>query len=422
MRLKAENTYSISDFKVLGVSHWNTSVAIREKYSLNDDQLSEIKQFALENGIDNLLLLSTCNRSELFAFTPKHESLESVFLHFGNGNISELRENSYQKFGEEAVRHLFEVANGLDSQILGDFQIVSQLKNAYQASIKAELVNTELSRLVEQVIQCSKKVKRKTQLSSGAASTAYAAVQHIKTHYKELENSNVLLIGTGKIGRVTCKNLTKHLDHDHIRIVNRTQSTAQELADTYGLHCGDYNNLKEEIANAGIIVVATGAPKSVVLPEHLEGIATKKIILDLSVPRNVHPDIDNIEQVEVIDMDHLEDTKNESLSERQASIPAAKAIIDSFIELYTEWMDMRSIAPTIQALKNKLKSIKEQELNIALNGMDEINTSHIDKVSNRIINNITKQCVLHLKKNYKKEPLSVKAIQQIFDLESELQS
>ncbi|MEX2589112.1 MAG: glutamyl-tRNA reductase [Chitinophagales bacterium] len=420
--MKAENTYSIKDFKVLGISHWNTPVAVREKYSLNESLIHEIKAFAKEQGIDNLLLLSTCNRSEVFAFTDSFEKLAAVFLHFGKGELSELQANSYQKSGEAAIRHLFEVANGLDSQILGDFQIVSQLKNAYQSGMENGLINTELSRLVEQVIQCSKKVKRKTQLSSGAASTAYAAVQHIKKHNSKLDNNEVLLIGTGKIGRVTCKNLVKHLDHNHIRIINRTQSTAEELAETYGLQCGNFDDMEKEIAKAGIIVVATGAPVSVILPEHLDGITEKKIILDLSVPRNVHPDIDQINNVEVIDMDHLEDTKSESLAEREASIPKAKAIIDTFIETYSEWLDMRSIAPTIQALKLKLKNIKEQEIQKELAGSGELDSVRLDAVSDRIINNITKQCVLHLKKNYKNETLSVQAIQQIFDLETELQS
>lgn len=421
MRKKDENINTIKDFKVIGISHWNTPVAIREKYSLSEDRLRDIKAFASEKGISNLLLLSTCNRSEIYAFTNQMDTLTSIFMEFGNGNAEEFAQYSYSKSGHEAVQHLFEVANGLDSQILGDFQIISQLKNAYHSGTKTGLMSTELGRMIEQVIQCSKKVKRETQLSSGAASTAYAAVQHIKNHNDKLDNTKVLLIGTGKIGRVTCKNLIKHLDHNQIRIINRTKSTAEELAKTYDLQCGDYENIVEEINNADIIVVATGAPKAVVLPEHVQNIKSHKVILDLSVPRNVHPDIDQSPNIEVIDMDHLEDTKNESLSEREASIPRAKEIIAESIETYEEWMNMRSIAPTIHALKNKLQWIKEQEIQKELNGNSEIDNAIIDAVSNRIINNISKHCILHLKKNYQNETLSVQAIQQIFDLETDAQ-
>ena len=256
---------------------------------------------------------------------------------------------------------MFRVGTGLDSQILGDFEIISQIKNAFNQSKALNLVNTFLDRLVNSVIQASKKIKNETEISSGATSVSFASVQYIIRNVEDIGDKNILLFGTGKIGRNTCENLVKHSKNGHITLVNRTKNKAEKLAGKLNVIVKDYVNLQEELQQTDVLVVATGA-KNPTIDKTLLNLKKPLLILDLSIPRNVNPDVEQIQGVTLIHLDYLSQITDDTLERRKQHIPAAEAIIEDIKLEFNTWMNGRKYAPTIHALKAKLNDIVATEL------------------------------------------------------------
>src|SRR5690606_19088324 len=204
------DTNSGFQINVIGVSHWNTPLEIREQFSISNQNLEALYNEAKLLGFDNLMVVSTCNRTELYSFSTECHLLKSLLMRFAK-NVSEelFAAHLYHKQNHEAVRHLFRVCAGLDSQILGDFEILGQIKKSLLSAKQNALANGSLIRLVEQAIRSSKQIKQETEISIGSSSVASAAVQFLQKNVAGLQHKKVLLIGTGKIGRVTCSNLTK---------------------------------------------------------------------------------------------------------------------------------------------------------------------------------------------------------------------
>src|SRR5690606_27993662 len=263
----------------------------------------------------------------------------------------------------EAVTHMFKVGSGLDSQILGDFEIISQLKSGAVSSKKAGLLNPFLERLVNSVIQASKRIKTETDLSSGATSVSFASVQYILSNVKAVASKNILLFGTGKIGRNTCENLIKHTKNPHITLINRTKTKAEQVAGKFNLVVKDYSDLETELNASDIVIVATGANTPTVTKTM---ITTKKplLVLDLSIPKNVDPAVEELENVTLIHLDRLSQITDETLEKRKSHIPHAEAIIAEIQTEFNDWIETRKFAPTIKALKEKLNDFKNAELSL----------------------------------------------------------
>ena len=234
-----------------------------------------------------MLVVSTCNRTELYGFAEHPYQLIHLLCENTKGTVEEFQEVAYVHKNKDAINHMFRVGSGLDSQILGDFEIISQLKFGARASRKAGLLNSFTERLVNCVIQASKRIKTETELSSGATSVSFASVQYIKNTVQDISKKNILLFGTGKIGRNTCENLVKHTKNSHITLINRTKDKAEEVAGKFNLIVRDFENLEQEINNSDILIVATGAHSPTV---YKSLISTKKplLVLDLSIPKNVN--------------------------------------------------------------------------------------------------------------------------------------
>jgi glutamyl-tRNA reductase len=210
--------------------------------------------------------------------------------------------------------------------------------------------------LVNSALQSSKAIKTHTELSGGTVSVSFAAVQYIKEHINEVKDKKIMLLGTGKIGRATCRNLVDYLQTNNITLVNRTEETAQKLADELHISCAPLEQLEATMREAEIILVSTNAPVPVILKEHLEG-AGKKLIIDLSIPCNVAADAQTLPNVQFVDVDMLSKIKDETLQKRKAETPKALAIINEHIVEFNEWCEMRRHVPLLKEVKNKLKTI-----------------------------------------------------------------
>jgi glutamyl-tRNA reductase len=403
-------------FYVVGMSYKKADAAIRGKFNLDNDSKTKVLEQAKADGIDCLIVTSTCNRTEIYGFAQHPFQLIKLLCENSVGSMEEFQKVAYVYKNKEAINHIFRVGTGLDSQILGDFEIISQIKNSFNESKNIGLTNNFLERLVNAVIQASKKIKNETEISSGATSVAFAAVQYIMHNVENISEKNILLFGTGKIGRNTCENLVKHTKNNHIVLINRTKDKAEKIAGKFNLHVKDYAELPLEIRKADVLIVATGAQNPTIDFEILN-LKKPLLILDLSIPKNVNDNVSQNQWTTLIHMDYLSQLTDETIEKRREHIPAAEQIIETVQGEFITWMKGRKFAPTIHALKEKLNSIKDGELDFQRKKLINFDPEQAEIISNRIIQKITTHFANHLKDDLTTADESIDLIARIFQLE-----
>lgn len=403
-------------FYTIGLSYKKADAEIRGHFSLGEEAKQRLLEQANEEGIEAILTTSTCNRTEIYGFAHHPFELIKLLCEHTHGTVEEFEKVAYVHKNKKAIAHMFQVGTGLDSQILGDFEIISQLKNSFVQSKKLGLTNVFLERLVNAVIQASKRIKNETEISSGATSVAFASVQYILNNIENVSQKNILLFGTGKIGRNTCENLVKHTKNHHITLINRTKDKAEKVAGKFNLLVKDYADLQAEIRNSDILIVATGAHNPTISKEL---IYAKKdlLILDLSIPKNVADDVAELSNVKLVHLDQLSKMTDATLERRQQFIPKAKEIIVEVEAEFNKWLETRKFAPTIKALKKKLKTMKDDELDFQRRKITDFNDEQAEIISNRIIQKITKHFANHLKSDSETTDESLELIQKVFQLE-----
>ena len=346
----------IANFFIAGINYKKSDASIRGQFSINGEQYFQVISSAPRFNIKEFFVLSTCNRTEIYGFAENAAVLQELLCEQTEGSLGDFTQLSYCKKGLDAITHLFEVAAGLDSQILGDYEIVGQIKLAAKFSKEHHCLGAYLERMVNEVLQASKKIRTTTGMSGGTVSVSFAAIQYAKQHFKQIAGKKVLLLGTGKIGSNTCKNLVDYLPGTSVTVMNRTVEKAEELAKRYSVSYAEMENLQENINTADIILVATNAEEPIIKKEHLQT-GKNKLIIDLSVPCNVAPDIKEMENVLLLNVDELSKIKDETLQRRTAEIPKVKAIINEHITAFEEWHDMRRYVPVLKHVKGHLQKI-----------------------------------------------------------------
>ncbi|GAA4802943.1 glutamyl-tRNA reductase [Litoribaculum gwangyangense] len=403
-------------FYAIGLSYKKADADIRGRFSLDEDSRLSLLNQAKKNGIESLIVTSTCNRTEIYGFAQHPFQLIQLLCDNARGTVEEFQEVAYIYKNKDAIAHMFRVGSGLDSQILGDFEIISQLKNSARISKKYHLLNHFTERLVNAVIQASKRIKNETEISSGATSVSFASVQYIFNTVEDISNKNILLFGTGKIGRNTCENLVKHTKNEHITLINRTKDKAEQIAGKFNLVVKDYANLQEEISKSDILIVATGAQRPTIDKQLIQ---TKKnlLILDLSIPKNVNENVEDLDHVSLVHLDHLSKITDKTLEDRKKHIPLAEAIIEEVKTDFNNWLETRKFAPTIKALKHKLNDFAAAELETQRKKLTDFNEAQAELISNNIIQKITNHFAHHLKDDSVSTDESLELIKKVFQLE-----
>ncbi|TYA52292.1 glutamyl-tRNA reductase [Formosa maritima] len=411
------NTTKTTYFYAIGLSYKKADAEIRGHFSLDENAKANLLLQAKEAGIESIIVTSTCNRTEIYGFAEHPYQLIKLLCENTKGTVEEFQKVAYIYKGKEAVSHMFRVGSGLDSQILGDFEIISQLKTSARNSKKENLFNAFLERLINAVIQASKRIKTETNISSGATSVSFASVQYIMSNIENVTDKNILLFGTGKIGRNTCENLVKHTKNKHITLINRTKNKAEEVAGKFNLLVKDYANLQEEINQSDVLIVATGAQNPTVDKQLIQ---SKKplLILDLSIPRNVNVNVTELSNVSLIHLDDLSQITDETLEKRKAQIPLAKQIIQEVEAEFNAWLETRKFAPTIKALKLKLNDFKIAELDTQRKKLSGFNEEQAELISNNIIQKITNHFAHHLKDDAIPTDESLELIKKVFQLDA----
>lgn len=411
------NVSKSSSFYAIGLSYKKADADIRGHFSLDENSRINLLNQAKEASIESLVVTSTCNRTEIYGFAQHPFQLIKLLCDNTKGTVEEFQEVAYIYKNQEAISHLFRVGSGLDSQILGDFEIISQIKKSAIISKKMDLLNPFIERLVNAVIQASKRIKTETDISSGATSVSFASVQYIFKTVEDISHKNILLFGTGKIGRNTCENLVKHTKNERITLINRTKNTAEHIAGKFNLVVKDYTNLQEEISNSDILIVSTGAQRPTI-DKHLIQSDKPLLILDLSIPKNVHDNVEDLPNVMLVHLDDLSKITDETQEKRKEHIPLAETIIEEVKKEFNDWLETRKFAPTIKALKNKLIDFKNAELELQRKKNADFNEEQAELISNNIIQKITNHFAHHLKDDNISTDESLELIKKVFQLEN----
>ena len=361
---------------------------------------------AKEKGIQDLLLINTCNRTEIYAWTFSDSELVELLCTHSEGTRESFSQVGYSFEDEKGIHHLFRVGTGLESQILGDFEIIGQIKQSFYRSKKMGLAQGNLERLTNSVIQASKRIKTETQISSGATSVAFASVQYILKNVEDIAQKNILLFGTGKIGANTCENLVKHSQNDHIVLINRTQEKAEKIARKFPVQVKPFGELTASILETDVLIVATSAQKPTITADLIHN-NKPLLILDLSLPRNVDPSLNNRTNTQVIHLDELSQITDATFEKRKKFIPQAEGILDEVKLEFIEWLEHRKYVPTLKAFREKIK-LPNQNL-------EQIPEKESEYMAQKIMG----QVASYLRSNPHKAEETVHLLKDVFELNPE---
>jgi glutamyl-tRNA reductase len=356
---------SLNDFCIVGINYRKTDMNIRGKFSLSTDQSVLLLKESLIENITGCMVLSTCNRTEIYGLSDPQQLVE-LFCSNTNCLQKDFVDHGYTYQGIEAIGHLFKVASGLDSQIVGDYEILSQLKQSAKIAKENGCINSFMERAINYALQVSKEIKTKTNLSSGTVSVSYAAIEIIKEKTGNLSGKKILLVGTGKFGNHIAKNLKDYLPGTCISFTNRTDEKASELAALYDAEFIPYKDIMAACNDADIIIASSAAGSYTVHPSFFVT-PKSRLILDLAVPQNVDRRVKEIPGTTLLNVDEVSQILDKTISLRHAEIPKALEIIDDTLSSLEQWHRQQFNNPLLVLVKSQLFELNEIYFN-ELNG------------------------------------------------------
>ena len=405
-----------STFYVVGVSYKKADANTRGKFSVSPENQQKLILEAIKNGIDGFMVLSTCNRTEVIGFAQHPYKLIQLLGEFWQeGSVEEFAKYSYVLKSKEAVNHLFRMATGLDSQILGDYEIVGQLKESFHNSKELGAINMFMERLFSNILQASKRVKNETTLSSGTTSVAYAATQYLNSNFPQLESESILVYGLGEIGQHTLQNLLTYTPCKNISVINRSVLSL-DIPELEKTKVYTHSQLVEAIEDTSILVVATGATAPTILPEHIS--ASKKVtILDLSMPSNVSEKVTQNKEVTLVGIDVLSKITDSTIENREKQVPFAEKIIKESTKEFNSWLNHRKLTPAINSIKDTLEQLRINEINLQKVNGNDYSPEQVEKITSRMVQKITTQFAKHLRANADDANKSIDLMYEVFNIE-----
>lgn len=407
----------ITAFFSIGVSHWKSPLSVREQFSLNREQSALLIKEALALEVKSIFTVSTCNRTQLFAYGGNIHQLKDLFIKHTHGKASDFKTYGFLLEGKEAIDQLFEVSTGIDSQILGDLQIFSQVKEGVEQAKKLNALDGITDRLLQFVFQANKEVQSSTNISKGAASVAHAAVLYIRNKFKTLNNKTILLLGTGEIGERTLENISSH-QFKKVSVINRTFTKAEAVAQKHGVLAVPLEKLSEEVEAADIIMVATTSKTPTLKSEHFPPAFDNKLLIDLSVPRNIDRALDRMSGISLIDMDKLKEVADHTLVQRRKDIPKARTIINLYKMEFHDWRKLHNLGPTIKKIEQAFELEKSDEINKHKGKYTAKELERIQPLINSILKRISSKNIEYLRKRYRHNEDILEIIQEMYKLDA----
>lgn len=388
----------MSSIVVVGLSHKTADVEMREKFAFSDNNLPE----ALLNMynfpfIKECVILSTCNRTEFYATVDKSQDINDVIFKYINTifQVDEKQQDElfYVYHGKDAIRHLFRVACGLESLVLGEGQILGQVKTSYQAALTAGTSHKVLNTYFKYALTAGKRVRTETDIAKKAVSTSSAAVELAKLELGELEGKSVLLVGAGKIGEVTLKHLRDE-GLGHIGIMNRSQAKAEELAEKYGGEAVSFAHMFEYLGRADLAIVGTASPHYLITKDNFETFITNRedkplLLIDISVPRNIDPQVGTIPNVKVYDIDDLSLVVEKNKQRRNGLIHDCMIIIEEELNKAYDNITSNNIIPAIADFRGYFETVLDEY--IGGHNLSEFEKKHITAFLNKALHTPIKQ-------------------------------
>ena len=415
------------DVAVLGINHKTAPVEVREKLSFSEKELEEALSFSQQaNGLQETVIISTCNRTEVYGVVDYHSDPRSAIIQFLTEykgiDKKKLRDCFYIYRGEEAVLHLFKVSAGLDSMVLGETQILGQVKEAYYKSMEVDGVDTIFHALFQQAITVGKRIQRETEINDHAASVSYVAVNLVKKIFDALSRQKVMIIGAGEMAQLTLKHLCGEGVNDLI-IVNRNQEQAKSLAKTFRGRVVSYEYMIDWMKESDIVISSTSAPHFIINEEKMKKVmeereGRKMFLIDIAVPRDIDPEVKKLQGVYLYNIDDLQEVLDSNMKERELAAKKAKKIIDEEACEFQCWLKARMVVPMIKALRERAEEVRTEQLDRAmekLKGLSDKEKKVVENLSKNIVNSFLRDPVLRLKEMAGEEEAD-ESISQLCDL------
>lgn len=404
--IKDTNIHKTSNFAVLSVSFEKADAETRGKFSFFDDNVKLFVNQIHDLNLGDAFVVSTCNRTEIYTTTQNYLLIAELYCKIVGVSLTDFMRYVHILKHEEALNHLFRVAAGLESQIIGDFEIIGQIKNAYHRFRKEKrYANPFMERAINSAIQISKRIKNETGISNGAASVSYAAVHYILKNQVQISDKNILLLGVGEIGQNTVENLVKHVYKPKVKIANRSADKAEKIAEKYKIPYIEFDEFQNELSKTDILIVATGAQHPIINKTHFPN-GKETLVIDLSIPNNVEKNITENTNVSLVDVDQLSLHINETMIQRQKEIPKAEEIIKEMTKDFLEWEKKRKLAPNIHHFKAVLKNMERNEMHNIHRKHKYVDVNDM-KLSDKMIQKITSRFAKYIIDNpWKAEEIS----------------
>ena len=418
------------DFVVVGLSHRTAPVEVREHLAVAPDRLEqELREIAAIGPLDEALLISTCNRVELYATSANPIEASQIAK---DALAKRLPDNAtaavlYQQRGIDVVRHVFRVASSLDSLVVGEPQILGQVKEAFDAARGAGTMGTLLGRCFTQAFATAKRVRNETGIAEGTVSVSSIACELAKKIFGNLEGRRTLLIGAGEMGESAARSLLQ--TGTNLHVINRSEERARRLAESCGGLAIPFERLSMELADADVVIASTASPKFILTPELMKSVVRSRrhrplFIVDIAVPRDVDPRVGSMDNVFVYDVDDLQQVAEENLAVRAREAALAESIVEEELDAFLSWRRSLELAPTIVALRKRFGQIADDELQRALprlEGASQSDRAVLEAMGRSLVNKLLHQPLTQLKAGAG-EPdgaLLIDAVRRLFAISEE---
>lgn len=414
---------------VSGFRYKQAGLEVRERFSFGEKELSSALRKLLEYpSIKEAVILSTCNRTEIYTLVEDTEiasgSIVRFLADYHNLDISEIRKYMFTLMHDDTIRQLYKVTSGIDSMVIGETQIFNQVKQAFNAAREAKSVDVILTKLFKSAFTASKKVRSQTKLKSLISDISSGAIELARLNVDgNFQNQNIMIIGAGKMASLALKYLVAKYEHSNIKVLNRTAKPLESIYANYKVAAGTMADLKEQLTNTNILLVATSAPHYIVRPEHISD-AKKLIVVDISVPRNVDPEIANIKGVRLFNTDDIQQLVEQNSKEKDKMLAIAEQVVKEEAEKFNSWMMTLDIIPTIKKVRSKIETIRQNRIEKARSKVCPYSNDRcqvIEELSKQLVNNILHDPTVRIKANQSHEQLfqTAKLLNDLFNLEEE---
>lgn len=400
----------MSGIILIGVNHKTAPIELREKLAFSDTQTQTAMELLHQSShISEAMIISTCNRVEVVMVTSNHTLAPETVLSFISKTKSvsppRVKAAAYIYSGDDAVRHMFRVASSLDSMMIGEPQILGQVKTAYKTAVNHKSTGVILNQLLHKAFSVAKRIRSETGIGGHAVSISYAAVELARKIFDSLDDKIVLLVGAGEMAELAVEHLIQKTSSKNFLVANRTFSVGVELAGRFNGKAIRLEEIPDKLAHVDIIISSTGSPDFVITKNHVKPIMRKRknrplFFIDIAVPRDIDPAINRISNAYVYDIDDLQGVIHENIETRNKESIKAERIVDESVIKFTDWHENLDVVPTIIALRKKLNTIVEMELSKTMQTLQPLTPKDrlsFKKMTDAMINKILHDPTLFLK-------------------------